>query len=84
MSQRLGMADGRCFTLNTASQLLNDHIMHENDISYENNYKYRKFLQSKGPDVIEKMVATQKVVNPYGQSFCNDCGQPLIKVPTIY
>jgi len=27
MSQRLGMADGRCFTVNTSAQLFNNYVM---------------------------------------------------------
>ena len=32
MSQRLGMADGRCYTMNTSNQLYNNYIMKENGI----------------------------------------------------
>jgi len=84
MSQRLGMADGRCFTINTASQLLNNKLMSDNGISYADNYSYRKFLQTKGPEVIDTMVARQKVLNPSGATFCNSCNEPLFQVPTIY
>ena len=34
MSQRLGMADGRCFTINTSSRLLNNYIMTGNNVDY--------------------------------------------------
>ena len=47
MSQRLGMADGRCFTVNTSNQLLNNYIMKQNGISFEDNYSFRKMLQEK-------------------------------------
>ena len=33
MSQRLGMADGRCYTINSSNQLYNNYIMKENGIS---------------------------------------------------
>ena len=42
MSQRLGMADGRCFTINTSSRLLNNYIMTSNSVDYVDNYKYRQ------------------------------------------
>ena len=49
MSQRLGMADGRCLTIHTAPRLLNDYIMTQNGIQYQDNYAYRRFLQQAGP-----------------------------------
>ena len=54
MSQRLGMADGRCFTINNSSMLYNDFLMTQNGIKFEDNYSFRKLLQEKGPDVITK------------------------------
>ena len=75
MSQRFGMADGRCFTINTADGLLNNYIMHKNGISYEDNYKYRQFLQSKGPSIINDLLKHQT------QSTCTTCDTPLIRVP---
>ena len=53
MSQRLGMADGRCFTVNTSNQLLNNYLMKTNGISFEDNYSFRKMLQQKGPRTFE-------------------------------
>jgi hypothetical protein len=53
MSQRLGMADGRCFTVNNSSKLYNDYIMAKNGIKFEDNYSYRKFLQQNGPQVVK-------------------------------
>ena len=38
MSQRLGMADGRCFTINSAAQLTNAYIMNQNGIPKADNY----------------------------------------------
>ena len=75
MSQRMGMADGRCFTINTSSQLLNDYIMKTNNISYEDNYAYRKLLQSKGPELLD---SDTKITG------CNVCHKPLLQVPDIY
>ena len=75
MSQRMGMADGRCFTINTSSQLLNDYIMKTNNISYEDNYAYRKLLQYKGPELL---------ANDTKITGCNVCHKPLLQVPDIY
>ena len=50
MSQRYGMADGRCLTEFTSSRILNDQIMAENKVAFQDNYKYRSLLQTKGPD----------------------------------
>ncbi len=54
MSQRLGMADGRCFTINNSSMLYNDFLMTQNGINFEDNYSFRKILQSKGPEMLVK------------------------------
>jgi len=81
MSQRLGMADGRCFTLNTSSRLLNNYIMTENNIDYVDNYKYRQLLQSEGPKLIEKVTNEQKVAE---DGNCQRCDKPLLKVAGIY
>lgn len=56
MSQRLGMADGRCFTINNSSMLYNDHLMIQNGIKFEDNYSFRKLLQEKGPDIVKAPV----------------------------
>ena len=53
MSQRLGMADGRCFTINNSSMLYNDFLMTQNGIKYEDNYSFRKLLQEKGPEMLK-------------------------------
>lgn len=50
MSTRLGMGDGRCFTVFDSTRLYNDMIMKKQDIAYEDNLSYRRFLQEKGPD----------------------------------
>lgn len=66
MSQRLGMADGRCFTINSSAQLTNNYIMQQNGISVEDNYSYRQLLQKQGPELINKM---QEV----SRSRCDPC-----------
>ena len=50
MSQRYGMADGRCLTEFSSSRIMNDQIMAENQIAFQDNYKYRATLQAKGPE----------------------------------
>ena len=81
MSQRLGMADGRCFTINTSSRLLNNYIMTGNNVDYVDNYKYRQLLESEGPKLIEKVTNEQKVAE---DGNCQRCDKPLLKVAGIY
>ncbi len=78
MSTRMGMADGRCFTIHTSAQLFNDYIMTKNGISYEDNYSYRKLLQSKGPALLEEFQAKKN------GSGCAQCDAPIKSVPNIY
>ena len=88
MSQRLGMADGRCFTIGTSAQLLNDYIMKSNGIQYQDNYSYRQLLQKQGPNVVHAVQNLQHV----GQvkrpnnfvNQCQSCNKPLLKVPDTY
>lgn len=88
MSQRLGMADGRCFTLNSANTLLNDYMMNKQNIRYEDNYAYRKFLQQRGPEAlndIQKIQASgQRVSAQSAVNQCQSCDTPLLKIPNIY
>lgn len=48
----MGMADGRCITSFDSSSIVNDVIMQSNKIDYQDNYKYRTFLQTKGPEAL--------------------------------
>lgn len=75
MSQRLGMADGRCFTINSSSQLYNNYIMKNNGISFEDNYSYRKLLQSKGPEIFKLDQDVKK---------CASCDNALVDTKDIY
>jgi hypothetical protein len=75
MSQRLGMADGRCFTINSSSQLYNNYLMNKNGVSYEDNYSYRKLLQSKGPELFKLEQDTKK---------CSSCDEALVDTRNIY
>ena len=78
MSQRLGMADGRCFTIHSSAQLVNNYIMKQNGIALEDNYAYRQLLQKSGPEVLAKVQETQ------GTQRCNQCNKPLLNVADIY
>ena len=78
MSQRLGMADGRCFTVNTSAQLFNNYVMKQNGIAFEDNYSYRQLLQKQGPELLSKVHEEQ------GKDNCKTCDKPLLKVPDIY
>lgn len=88
MSQRLGMADGRCFTIGTSSRLLNDYVMKANGIQYQDNYRYRQLLQTNGPAIMNQV---QQVQDTSRQSRpnnfvnqCQTCNAPLLKVSNIY
>lgn len=70
MSQRYGMADGRCLTEFTSSRILNDQIMAENKVAFQDNYKYRSMLQAKGPDAFSL---------PVKNAACRTC-QPAVLV----
>ena len=78
MSQRLGMADGRCFTVNTSAQLLNNYVMKKNGITFEDNYSYRQLLQKQGPELMSQIQDEQ------GTKKCNSCDNPLVNSSDIY
>lgn len=78
MSQRLGMADGRCFTIHSSAQLVNNYIMKQNGIALEDNYRYRQLLQKSGPEILDKVNELQ------GNAQCNQCNKPLLNVADIY
>lgn len=78
MSQRLGMADGRCFTINSSSQLFNNYLMNKNGITYEDNYSYRKLLQTKGPELLKPVQDIQ------GTAKCSSCDKALLNTSDIY
>ena len=75
MSERFGMSDGRCYTIHTASTLLNDHVMKQHNIAPQDNYSFRKLLQQKGP-------AVAQAINNDGK--CGECNEPLLKVRNTY
>jgi hypothetical protein len=80
MSQRLGMQDGRCFTIYTANNLVNDYIMEQAGIPLPFNYEYRQYLQQQGPSVITKIQDLQQVGNVPKNSFnrCMSCDRALL------
>jgi hypothetical protein len=85
MSTRLGMADGRCFTISTASRLFNDYVMEKNGVPLVDNYRYRQLLQSQGPQVIDQIVGSnQNVRGLNGMPLCVECNTPLLKMPNTY
>jgi hypothetical protein len=87
MSQRLGMADGRCFTIGTSSRLLNDYVMSSNGIQYQDNYRYRQLLQNQGPALMDRVQTQQNGEAQRPNNFvnqCQTCNTPLLKVPNIY
>ena len=88
MSQRLGMADGRCFTINTSSRLFNDYVMTSNGIPHVDNYAYRRMLQQKGPALANEIAQIQQVgARPRPNNYvnqCQTCDTPLLKVPDTY
>ena len=51
MSQRLGMADGRCHTVNNSSMLYDNYLKAKHGIAPEDNYAFRQLLQQKGPEL---------------------------------
>ena len=72
MSQRLGMADGRCFTTSGSSRLVNNYVMQQNSIAMEDNYSYRQLLQQQGPALVQNLQRTQ------GEGPCLKCDAPVL------
>jgi hypothetical protein len=50
MSQRMGMADGRCITSFDSNRVMTDTLMQSASINVYDNYKFRQMAQEKGPD----------------------------------
>lgn len=50
MSQRIGMADGRCITSFDSNRILTDILMKDAKIGVYDNYAFRQMAQEKGPD----------------------------------
>lgn len=53
MSTRMGMADGRCATINASNRLLNEGLMTKTfKLKPFDSYEYRMMLQNSDPDKI--------------------------------
>jgi len=87
MSQRLGPADGRAFSIATSSKLFNNYMMAANGIPLVDNYAYRQMLMKKGPAAVQSVQKLQEIrprSNPNGVNQCYSADLPLLKVPGIY
>ena len=88
MSQRLGPADGRAFTIATSAKLFDNYLMSSHDIPYVNNYEYRRLLQSQGPNVVQSVqklqTHNQEAPAPSQVNKCHNSNRALLKVPGIY
>lgn len=49
MSTRIGMADGRCITSYDSNRIMNDFMMSQKGIAFQDNYKWRQTLQNTDP-----------------------------------
>jgi len=52
MSQRIGMADGRCLTFLDSNRVMTAKMMASAGLNITDNAGFRQLLQEKGPDVI--------------------------------
>jgi hypothetical protein len=50
MSERIGMADGRCLTGVTSSRIAHDFILREKGIPYQDGHKARMAFQQMAPE----------------------------------
>lgn len=64
MSQRIGMADGRCLTMNLSNRLMMDKLTKIAGIAEEDNYSVRRMLQGKGPEAIP-LPSDSKCLKPF-------------------
>lgn len=64
MSQRIGMADGRCLTLNLSNRLMTDSLMKKAGIAEEDNYGFRRMIQSTGPEAVP-LPSDSKCLKPF-------------------
>jgi len=87
MSQRLGAADGRAFTISTSSKLFDNYLMTSHKVPLVDNYAYRMLLQQKGPEIVKKVQKLQTHGQRPGPNDINQCtssDRPLLKIPGIY
>ena len=52
MSQRIGMADGRCLTFLDSNRVMTAKMMASAGLNTTDNAGFRQLLEEKGPDVI--------------------------------
>jgi len=71
------MADGRCFTIYPASRILNDYVMQQNEIAFQDNYTYRQLLMHNGLRVLDDLEAPETPGNP-----CQPC-RTLLKLAHV-
>ena len=62
MSTRQGMADGRGYTIQNSSELVDSFVMAQNAIEPEDNYSLRQYLQRTGPEALSKINELQPAV----------------------
>lgn len=53
MSQRMGMADGRCITSFDSNRVMTDILMQKAKINVYDNYTFRQVAQEKGPEAFK-------------------------------
>lgn len=53
MSERIGMADGRCLTSYESNRIMSDLLMAQKSIVPEDNYSFRRFLQQSSPESLQ-------------------------------
>lgn len=53
MSERIGMADGRCLTSYESNRVMSDLLMAQKSIVPEDNYSFRRFLQQSSPESLQ-------------------------------
>jgi hypothetical protein len=64
MSQRIGMADGRCLTNNQANRIYIDKMQKKAGIPQEDNYSFRRILQKTDPQSLP-LPADGKCLKPF-------------------
>ena len=74
MSQRLGPAGGRCFTVYTSNRIMNDRIMNLLDIPLQNNYAYRLALDQGGQPMLNDLM--KPVASSVRVDQCAKCRGP--------
>ena len=74
MSQRLGPAGGRCFTVYTSNRIMNDNIMNMLQVPLQDNYGYRRAIEEGGPQMIANLM--KPVASSLRVDGCAKCTGP--------